>query len=90
MSQVEHEIQSAFLDALIAERKTVWVFLVNGIKLTGVIESFDQYVIAVQSPVGSQAIYKNAISTVCEPHTLPPRRTDERTPMARVQRPRRA
>ncbi|MDR5773439.1 RNA chaperone Hfq [Caballeronia sp. LP006] len=86
MTQADTDIQSTFLETLIAERKTVWVFLVSGIKLTGLIESFDKYVLAVQSPNGIQTIYKNAISTVCEPHTLPPKRTDERASMTRVER----
>jgi host factor-I protein len=73
MKQNESDIQSDFLGALIETRKTVWIFLVNGIRLTGLIESFDQYVVALKSPTGTQTVYKSAISTVCEQHEVPGR-----------------
>jgi host factor-I protein len=56
--------QSDFLNAMRKERKTVQVYLVNGIRLVGRIESFDQFVVMLQTPTGVQAIYKRAISTV--------------------------
>jgi host factor-I protein len=39
------------------------MFLVNGIKLQGQVESFDQYVVLLKSTV-TQMVYKHAISTV--------------------------
>ena len=45
------------------ERVPVSVYLVNGIKLQGTIESFDQYVVLLRNTV-SQMVYKHAISTV--------------------------
>ncbi|MES2662006.1 MAG: RNA chaperone Hfq, partial [Pseudomonadota bacterium] len=45
------------------ERIPVSIFLVNGIKLQGQIESFDQYVVLLRNAV-SQMVYKHAISTV--------------------------
>ncbi|KOR30589.1 hypothetical protein TI04_05010, partial [Achromatium sp. WMS2] len=56
-------LQDPFLNALRRERVPVSIFLVNGIKLQGQIESFDQFVILLKSNV-SQMIYKHAISTV--------------------------
>jgi len=56
-------LQDPFLNALRRERIPVSVYLVNGIKLQGTIESFDQSVILLRSSV-SQMIYKHAISTV--------------------------
>jgi len=56
-------LQDPFLNALRRERLPVSVYLVNGIKLQGTIESFDQSVILLRSSV-SQMIYKHAISTV--------------------------
>ena len=56
-------LQDPFLNALRRERVPVSVFLVNGIKLQGTIESFDQFVVLLRSTV-SQMIYKHAISTV--------------------------
>ncbi len=56
-------LQDPFLNALRKERVSVSVFLVNGIKLQGQIESFDQFVILLKNTV-SQMVYKHAISTV--------------------------
>ncbi|WP_295446964.1 RNA chaperone Hfq [uncultured Thiodictyon sp.] len=56
-------LQDPFLNALRKERIPVSIFLVNGIKLQGQIESFDQFVVLLKSNV-SQMIYKHAISTV--------------------------
>jgi host factor-I protein len=41
----------------------VSIYLVNGIKLQGVIESFDQFVVLLRNTV-SQMVYKHAISTI--------------------------
>jgi host factor-I protein len=51
------------LNALRRERVPVSIYLVNGIKLQGQIESFDQFVILLKNTV-SQMVYKHAISTV--------------------------
>lgn len=56
-------LQDPFLNALRKERIPVSVYLVNGIKLQGQIESFDQFVIVLRNTV-NQMIYKHAVSTV--------------------------
>ncbi|MDO5611264.1 MAG: RNA chaperone Hfq [Pseudomonadota bacterium] len=56
-------LQDPFLNALRRERVPVSIFLVNGIKLQGTIESFDQFVVLLRNTV-SQMVYKHAISTV--------------------------
>lgn len=56
-------LQDPFLNALRKERIPVSIFLVNGIKLQGQIESFDQFVVLLKNSV-NQMIYKHAISTV--------------------------
>ncbi|MDJ0657362.1 MAG: RNA chaperone Hfq [Xanthomonadales bacterium] len=58
-----HSLQEPFLNALRRERVPVSIYLVNGIKLQGQIESFDQFVVVLRNAV-SQMIYKHAISTV--------------------------
>ncbi len=58
-----HSLQDPFLNALRKERVQVSIFLVNGIKLQGQIESFDQFVVLLKNSV-SQMVYKHAISTV--------------------------
>ena len=56
-------LQEPYLNALRKERVPVSVYLVNGIKLQGQIESFDQFVILLRNTV-SQMIYKHAVSTI--------------------------
>jgi host factor-I protein len=56
-------LQDPYLNALRKERIPVSIFLVNGIKLQGQVESFDQFVIVLKNTV-SQMVYKHAISTV--------------------------
>lgn len=56
-------LQDPFLNALRKEQIMVSIFLVNGIKLQGQIESFDQFVILLKNQV-SQMVYKHAISTI--------------------------
>jgi len=56
-------LQDPFLNALRRERVPVSIYLVNGIKLQGTVESFDQFVVLLRNQV-SQMVYKHAISTV--------------------------
>jgi len=56
-------LQDPFLNALRREHIPVSVYLVNGIKLQGQIESFDQYVVLLRNTV-TQMVYKHAISTI--------------------------
>jgi len=56
-------LQDPFLNTLRKERTPVSIYLVNGIKLQGQIESFDQFVILLKNTM-SQMVYKHAISTV--------------------------
>ena len=58
-----HNLQDPFLNVLRKERIPVSIFLVNGIKLQGQVESFDQFVVLLKNTV-SQMVYKHAISTV--------------------------
>ncbi|MBT4838629.1 MAG: RNA chaperone Hfq [Methylococcales bacterium] len=56
-------IQDPFLNTLRKERIPVSIFLVNGIKLQGQVESFDQFVVLLKNAV-TQMVYKHAISTI--------------------------
>src|SRR6478672_3797397 len=56
-------LQDSFLDTLRKEHVPVMLYLVNGIRLQGQIESFDQYVVLLKNTV-PQMVYKHAISTV--------------------------
>lgn len=56
-------LQDNFLNALRKEHTPVSIFLVNGIKLQGKVDSFDQYVIMLKNTI-NQMVYKHAISTI--------------------------
>lgn len=56
-------LQDPFLNTLRKEKVPVSIYLVNGIKLQGTVESFDQFVVLLKNSV-SQMVYKHAISTV--------------------------
>jgi host factor-I protein len=62
-------LQDPFLNALRKEHIPVSIYLVNGIKLQGQIDSFDQYVILLKNTV-TQMVYKHAISTVVPTKTF--------------------
>ena len=63
MSNKGQLLQDPFLNALRREHVPVSIYLVNGIKLQGQIESFDQYVVLLRNTV-TQMVYKHAISTI--------------------------
>lgn len=74
-------LQDPFLNTLRKERVPVSIFLVNGIKLQGQIESFDQFVVLLKNSV-SQMVYKHAISTVVPSRNVKLPRSDDAGPDA--------
>jgi host factor-I protein len=66
-------LQDDFLDSLRRENTTVSIFLVNGIKLVGKIQSYDRFVVWLENDL-TQGIYKHAISTIVAGETLPSNR----------------
>ncbi|MFA6301863.1 MAG: RNA chaperone Hfq [Legionella sp.] len=58
-----HLLQDLFLNELRKEKVPVSVFLINGIKLHGIVDSFDPYVLMLKNSI-TQMVYKHAISTV--------------------------
>lgn len=71
-----HNLQDPFLNQLRKEHVPVNVYLVNGIKLQGQVEAFDQFVVVLRNAV-SQMIYKHAISTVVPARRVHMPRMDE-------------
>jgi len=57
------QLQDPFLNTLRQEQVQVSVYLVNGIKLQGYIDSYDQYVVLLKNAI-TQMVYKHAISTI--------------------------
>jgi len=62
MSRIS-SLQDPFLNALRKEKINVSIYLVNGIKLQGIIEAFDQFAIVLRNTV-NQMVYKHAVSTI--------------------------
>lgn len=62
-------LQEPFLNALRKEKIPVSIYLVNGIKLQGQVDSFDQYVIILKNTV-NQMVYKHAVSTIVPAKTV--------------------
>lgn len=56
-------LQDAFLEELRKQNVQVSIFLVNGIKLHGIVDNFDEHVVMLKNAV-TQMVYKHAISTV--------------------------
>lgn len=71
-------LQDPFLNTLRKEHVAVSIYLVNGIKLQGQVDSFDQYVILLKNTV-TQMVYKHAISTIVPARavTIPPANSSE-------------
>lgn len=63
MNNKSQLLQDPFLNQLRKEQIPVSIYLVNGIKLQGLVDSFDQYVLLLRNTV-TQMVYKHAISTV--------------------------
>ena len=81
MDQPVQKLQDQFLQELRDNKTPISIFLVNGIRLHGQIEFFDNYIVAVRSEV-TQLVYKHAISTVIpagaeQPHPRARKEHDE-------------
>ena len=74
-----NNLQDTFLNTLRKEHVPVAIFLVNGIKLQGQIESFDQYVVILKNAI-NQMVYKHAISTVVPARAIEMPRSDDKQP----------
>jgi host factor-I protein len=62
-----HSLQDGFLETLRKDGIAVSIFLLNGIKLEGRIDSFDQFVVSLKN-ISTQAVYKHTICTVVPTH----------------------
>lgn len=69
-------LQDAFLNSLRKGKVSVSIYLVNGIKLQGQVDAFDQYVVMLRNSV-TQMVYKHAISTIVPAHFIPMSENEE-------------
>jgi len=64
MAEKSQNVQDVFLNAIRKEKMTVTVFLVNGVKLQGVVTWFDNFCLLLRRESHVQLVYKHAISTI--------------------------
>jgi host factor-I protein len=64
MAERAHNLQDTFLNAVRKSRMMLTIFLVNGVKLTGVVTSFDSFCVLLRRDGQVQLVYKHAISTI--------------------------
>src|SRR3569832_1214762 len=79
-------LQDPFLNTLRKEKIPVSIYLVNGIKLQGQVESFDQFAVLLKNSV-CQMVYKHAISTVVPSRPLKVNFPDDNTTKPRNRKP---
>ncbi|SIT38127.1 RNA-binding protein Hfq [Paraburkholderia piptadeniae] len=75
-------VQDDFLQALVKDKTTVNVFLVNGIRLSGQLAGFDPFVVLLESGSTVQLIFKHAISTVVPVNGMGPTRAPTDAPVS--------
>jgi host factor-I protein len=63
-SDKNQNLQDVFLNSVRKQKMPVTVFLVNGVKLQGIITWFDNFCVLLRRDAHSQLVYKHAISTV--------------------------
>ena len=64
MPERTQNLQDVFLNTVRKQKISLTIFLVNGVKLTGVVTSFDNFCVLLRRDGHSQLVYKHAISTV--------------------------
>lgn len=64
MTDKMQNIQDVFLNKIRKEKITVTVFLVNGVKLQGIVTWFDNFCLLLRREAQIQLVYKHAISTI--------------------------
>ena len=64
MADRTQNLQDQFLNAVRKQKISLTIFLVNGVKLTGVVTSFDNFCVLLRRDGNAQMVYKHAISTI--------------------------
>jgi host factor-I protein len=70
MSDKQQNLQDTFLNAVRKSKSAVTIFLVNGVKLQGVVSWFDNFCVLLRRDGQSQLVYKHAISTIMPAHPV--------------------
>ena len=70
MSEKSQNVQDVFLNHVRKSKNSVTVFLVNGVKLQGIITWFDNFSVLLRRDGHTQLVYKHAISTIMPTNPL--------------------
>ncbi|MEM6603855.1 MAG: RNA chaperone Hfq [Pseudomonadota bacterium] len=70
MATDKNNLQDTFLNQVRKTRTPVTVFLMNGVKLQGVVTWFDNFCLLLRKDGLSQMVYKHAISTIMPSHPI--------------------
>jgi host factor-I protein len=60
----ESKVYEKFMNNLIDNKTNVTVFLINGVKLQGIVDDFDEYTVVLKKDKYVQLLYRHAISTI--------------------------
>jgi host factor-I protein len=63
-SEKSQNLQDVFLNAVRKNKTPLTIFLVNGVKLQGIVTWFDNFCVLLRRDSQSQLVYKHAISTI--------------------------
>jgi host factor-I protein len=64
VSDKKQNLQDTFLNSVRKSKTPLTIFLVNGVKLQGVVSWFDNFCVLLRRDGQSQLVYKHAISTI--------------------------
>ncbi len=64
MADKSQNVQDVFLNSIRKQKTPVTIFLVNGVKLQGIVTWFDNFSVLLRRDAHSQLVYKHAISTI--------------------------
>jgi len=71
MAERVQYLQDLFLNVVRKQKISLTIFLINGVKLTGIVTSFDNFCVLLRRDGHSQLVYKHAISTIMPSHPVP-------------------
>ena len=63
-AEKSQSVQDVFLNKIRKDKTPVTIFLVNGVKLQGIVTWFDNFCVLLRRDAHSQLVYKHAISTI--------------------------
>ena len=72
MSEKKQNLQDTFLNSVRKSKTPLTIFLVNGVKLQGVVSWFDNFCVLLRRDGQSQLVYKHAISTIMPAQPVQP------------------